>query len=63
MIDISDKNEFTVKWIDSINKINHSEWNSIFPDEILKSIKIFFSMEESFNDIIKYHYLCVYTML
>lgn len=60
MIDISDKNEFTVKWIDSINKINHSEWNSIFPDEILKSIKIFFSMEESFNDIIKYHYLCVY---
>lgn len=47
-------------WHDSIRQIKQAEWNLIFPNEILKSTALFEAMEDSFENIIKYHYLCVY---
>ncbi len=49
-----------VIWYDSIMDVNAKEWYEIFSDEVLKSRSLFKSMEDSFKDLIKYHYLCVY---
>ena len=47
-------------WYDTITDIEEVTWETIFPPEILKSVLLFKSMEDSFVNIIKYHYLCVY---
>lgn len=52
--------EYIYKWIDSVDNVNRQEWQQIFPNEILKSIDLFKTMEISFNDSVKYHYLCIY---
>lgn len=47
-------------WYNTITDINKDTWNTIFSEEVLKSVNLFKSMEESFIDRIKYYYLCVY---
>lgn len=51
---------YKIVWYDSVREIKQSDWSLIFPNEVLKSTTIFKTMEDSFGEMIKYHYLCVY---